>query len=75
MDINLLMKLSSAWNTFKTNHPKFPSFLSAVKNRGLEEGATIDIAINYPDGTSLKSGIRVRQSDLDLLEMLSEMGR
>ena len=75
MDITALMKLGAAWNTFKSNHPKFPDFLAAVKNKGLAEGMTIDIVVNYPDGTSLRSGIRLRQSDLDLLGTLSELGK
>ena len=75
MDIGSLMKLGSAWNTFKSNHPRFPSFLAAIKDKGISEGMTIDITVNYPDGTSLKSGIKVRQSDLDLLGTLSDIGK
>lgn len=75
MDINSLLKLRSAWSTFTANHPKFPDFLSAVKNKGITEGMMIEIAVNYPDGTSMKSGIRVRQSDLELLGTLSNIGR
>ena len=73
MDIGTLMKLSGAWNTFKSNHPKFPGFLKAVKDRGLAEGMTIDICCTYPDGSTLKSGIRVHQSDIELMESLAGM--
>ena len=73
MDIGALLKLKSAWDTFTSNHPKFTPFLKAVRDRGICEGATIDIAVHYPDGSSLKSGIKVKQSDVELLETLSSM--
>ena len=73
MDIGAIMRIKSAWDTFSSNHPKFQPFLKAVKDKGITEGMMIDITVHYPDGSSLKSGIKVRQSDLELLNTLSSM--
>lgn len=73
MDIGALLKLKSAWDTFSSNHPKFQPFLNAVRDKGIVEGTMIDIAVHYPDGSSLKSGIKVRQSDLELLDTVSSL--
>lgn len=35
MDFTKTMKIMGAWNTFKTNHPKFPAFCKAVMNQGI----------------------------------------
>lgn len=75
MDISALLKLRSAWSTFTANHPRFPGFISAVKNKGIAEGMMIEIAVTYPDGTSMKSGIKVKQSDLELLGTLADIGK
>ena len=42
------MKITGAWNTFKSNHPKFPAFCQAVSRKGLKEGSIIEIAITTP---------------------------
>ena len=38
-----LLQLKSAWERFKSNHPRFPLFLSAVSKRGIKEGTVIKI--------------------------------
>ncbi len=68
-DISMLMKGKQAWETFKSNHPKFPEFLNYVKTKGLSEGTEVTINVTYPDGQNVKSTIKVKQSDLDLLNM------
>lgn len=73
MDISKLLKIKDAWNIFKSNHPKFDPFLSAVKNRGISKDSVLNISINYPDGSTIKSNIRVTESDLNLLDILTEL--
>ena len=73
LNIEAMMKLRGAWNTFRENHPSFPGFIQAVKEKGICEGAMVDICIRYPDGTELKSGMKVKQSDLDLLQTLGSI--
>ena len=70
MDISSLLKLKSAWSTFTANHPRFPDFLRDVKSRGLSAGTEITITVSYPDGDKLKAGLKLTDSDLELLRTL-----
>ena len=45
MNIGNMMKITSAWNTFKKNHPKFPAFCQAVSRKGIREGSIIEITV------------------------------
>jgi len=70
-DISALLKARQAWGQFKQNHPKFAPFIDAVKNRGIPEDAILEFEIKYPDnGGSMKTNLRVTESDLELLRML-----
>lgn len=73
MNFDALVKGKKAWDQFAAAHPQFPAFFQEVKRRGVPEGAMIDIAVRYPDGTDLKAGLKVRASDLELLKMLREL--
>lgn len=68
------MKMQKALGTVFMNHQKLPGFINDVKNKGFCEGMEIAVAIRYPDGTEYKSGIRVKQSDIDALSELKGMG-
>ena len=70
MDLGAMFKMKDAWQKFSNTHPKVPTFLDSVKNKGFVEGQEIAIAVRYPDGTEFKTGIRVQQSDLDLLNII-----
>ena len=63
-NIQTMMKLRSAWHTFRDNHPNL---------KGIKEDVQFEIIAHYPDGSELKSGIRVRQSDVELFEALQSM--
>lgn len=67
-----IMKAKAAWETFTRNHPKFPFFLEAVKQEGIEEGTIIEVTITKPDGRQLNSNIKVTQGDMALFNELSE---
>jgi len=73
MDIGLLLKGKKAWEKFTAAHPQFPAFLNDVKKHGVPEGTMVDIRLRYPDGTELKAGLCVKQSDLELIQMLREL--
>ena len=73
MDINSLLSLRQAWHSFRQNHPKFPDFLKAVKKRGITEGTEILICVTYPDGQNLKAGLKLKQSDIELLDSLGQL--
>lgn len=68
-----IMGLMSSWNVFKNNHPKFPAFMNAVKQQGINEGTIIEIAVTGTDGKKLETNIKVTQSDLELFESLKSM--
>lgn len=71
MDISVLMKLRSAWNSFCRNHPRFPDFLRDVKNRGIPVGTEVTISVTYPGGETLKAGLKLTDSDMELLQTLN----
>ena len=74
-NMGAVMKLKQSWDSFCAAHPRFPEFLASVKAKGFCEGQEIAIAIRYPDGTEYKTGIRVKESDLALLDTLKGLSK
>lgn len=70
MNFDALFKVRKAWGEFAKNHPKVPVFINNLQNKKACEGMEIAVAIRYPDGDEFKTGIRVKESDLELLEIL-----
>lgn len=68
-----MMKLKKAWETFTGNHPKFPKFIEAVKNKGLQEGAVIEITVTTASGEILNSNLKVTASDMELIADLKDV--
>lgn len=75
MDFNTLLSLRQAWSSFKNNHPKFPGFINAVKARGICEGTELFISLTYPDGQTLKAGLKLKSSDIELYNSLQGLMR
>ena len=73
MDLQTLFAAKKAWEQFTKNHPKVPEFLDSVKDRGIEVGQEIAIAVKYTDGTIVKTGIRVSENDMDLIKLVNNM--
>lgn len=73
MDINSAMKAKQAWDSFTMNHPKFPAFLNAMRNRGVHEGDVVAVSVTGPDGKTMETNIKVTAGDLELFEMLKGM--
>lgn len=73
MNTAILMKLMAAKNTFANNHPKFVAFLSTVFRDRIEEGTIIEISVQKPGQEKVTSNLKVQQSDLDLLQGLTEL--
>jgi hypothetical protein len=67
-----ILKFKNAWDRFSQNHPKFPNYLSAVRNNALQEGTIIEINVTTSDGKSLKSNLKLTKSDIDLINELSD---
>ncbi len=72
-NIQTLMGLRSAWHTFRDNHPNIVPFIKEILKKGVKEDLQIEIIAHYPDGEDLKSGIRVKQSDVALFDSLQNM--
>ena len=70
MNLGALFQMKQAWGTFAANHPKVPDFAAQIKNKGFCEVQEIAVAVRYPDGTEYKTGIRLKASDLELLNSL-----
>lgn len=68
-----LLKLKSAWNRFKENHPKFPKFLTAVYQRGVPEGTTVEFKVTTPSGEELTANLKIKHDDINLFRELQEL--
>lgn len=70
MNLMNLMQFKESWETFKQSHPKFPLFLKAALEKGLKEGSVVEIHITTPEGKTLSSNIKLKASDLEMIERL-----
>lgn len=68
-----LMKLKKAWETFTGNHPKFPKFIEAIQNKGLQEGTIIEIIVTTPAGENISSNVKLTTSDMALLSEMKDL--
>lgn len=75
MDISTILKAKQAWHQFNDNHPKFGPFVDAVKARGVSEGSIIAVEIKYPDGSTMKTNLKVCESDIEALNLATSLIR
>ncbi len=68
-----IMKLMNAKNKFTETHPKFAAFLGVVFSSAIEEDTIIEISVQKPGQERITSNIKVKQSDLELLQELKAM--
>lgn len=68
-----MMKIMKAKNQFTENHPKFVQFLSAAFSGGIEEDTIIEISVEKPGQNKMTANIKVKQSDLELLQELQTL--
>ncbi len=73
MNPQSVMKLLAAFNTFRTNHPKFASFAQMMLQRGIDEGTVVEITVTRPGEEPVTSNMKVTQSDLELFASLKEL--
>ena len=71
--ITMLSKMKNAMETFRQNHPKFPLFLNAVSQDALVEGTIIEINVTTPEGKNYCTNVKLKSSDLELMETLKNM--
>lgn len=70
LNFQTLMTLSQSKETFMANHPQVQQFLDDLNSRDPEVGQEVAIAVRYPDGTEYKTGVRITEGDLALLNSL-----
>ena len=68
-----IMKIMNAKNKFAENHPKFVAFLNAVFSAGIVEGTVIEITVTRPGEDPITTNMKVKQSDLDLINELRDI--
>ena len=68
-----MMKIMKAKNQFTANHPKFVPFLKAAFEGGIAEDTIIEISVEKPGGNRMTTNIKVKQSDLELLNELQSL--
>lgn len=68
-----LFKIKSSWETFAKNHPRFPQFISALQNNGIEEGTIIEINVTTAEGKNLSTNLKITESDKEMFQDLSEL--
>jgi hypothetical protein len=73
MNPQSVIKVMAAINTFRTNHPKFASFVQIMLNRGVEEDTIIEVTVTRPGEEPLTANMKVTQSDLELIGALKEL--
>ena len=67
-----LMKIMNAKTKFNASHPTFGAFLNAAFAGGIQEGTIIEMKVTKPDGTEMTTNLKIKQSDLELLQELRE---
>ncbi|MBO7374420.1 MAG: hypothetical protein J6Z07_02695 [Lachnospiraceae bacterium] len=70
MNPAMLLTLKKKWEEFSTRHPKFVSFIGALKGRGVQEGSIIDITVTMPDGQQFQSNLKLTAEDIEMIRSL-----
>ena len=69
-----IMKLMGMWNTFKSNHPKFPKFMAAAAQPGvITEDTILEMKITTPDGRTMETNLKITASDLEMIRQLKNI--
>lgn len=67
------MELRRMLQRFQQDHPKFLSFLAAVRGKGIRTGSLLEIKITDPDGSEFISNIRLNEADMEDIGQLKEL--
>lgn len=68
-----MMQFMQGINTFKSNHPKFASFLGLLVQGGIPEGTVIEVTVTRPGEDSITANMKVLPSDLELMQSLKDI--
>ncbi len=73
MNPHNMMQFMTALGTFKSNHPKFMSFIEHFMKTGVPEGSVIEVTVTLPGEEGVTANMKVLESDLELIRALSQM--
>lgn len=74
MNLGNLMQLKNSWATFTRNHPKFSKFLQAAGS-AIRPDTIIEIKVTTPEGKTIETNLKVRESDIELVRNLAGSAR
>ncbi len=73
MNPQSMMQLIGALGTFKSNHPKFASFLELMIKGGVPEESIIEVTVTRPGEEPLTANMKVLASDLEMMQALKDL--
>ena len=73
MNPTMLFKMKGMRDKFTANHPKFPMFLRAVQQKGIQEGTILAMSVTTPSGEKIETNIKLTASDMALFEELKQL--
>lgn len=73
MNPQMMMQLIGALGTFRSNHPKFASFIELMLKSGIPEDSVIEISVTKPGQESVTANMKVMQSDIELIQTLKNL--
>ena len=65
-----MMQAMAAFNTFRSNHPKFIQFFQMVFSSGVPVDTVVEITVTKPGEEPITTNIKVKESDLQLFNSL-----
>lgn len=68
-----MMQFMQGINTFKSNHPKFASFLGLLVKGGIPEGTVIEMTVTRPGEDPITANMKVLPSDIELMQSLKDI--
>lgn len=69
----IALKLKRIANEFNSLHPKFAEFMRTNYIENLQEGTIIKVVIQPPDGEAAASAMKVKKTDIKLVEELKNI--
>ena len=67
-----MMKIGQRLKVFREQHPKFPAFLTQVKENALVPGTIMEMKVTTPEGREYITNIRLTQDDVETLRMAGQ---
>ena len=74
MNPMMIMKIKGMIDNFRQEHPKMVPFFRTISQKALTEGSVLEIKATAVDGKEYVSNIRLTGNDIELINILSEMG-